>query len=495
MKNIFKKAGLALVLTLSLGACKKQYLETKPTNAVATSDAFSTTKNAWAALNGIHRIMFSQIFGTQVQGGQSGNMLYMDIMGDDVVMNTTSSAGLRSEYQWISHRTPTSAINEYNYSFYYVIITNANMILDNIDNATGTQADKNAIKGEALTFRAWAYYQMVQLFGKRFVAGSPNNGLAVPLVLKSTTAITPRNTVAEVYTQINADIDAAIAALTGYTRLNKSHFDISVAKGIKARIALTQQNWVDAAKFAKEARTGFTLMSNTQYRAGFNDYSNPEWMWASRITSDQTNYFYSFFAYMSNNYNSTVIRTSPKSIFSVLYNRISTTDIRKALWDPTGRSTDFAIPPSGTRYPYFSRKFSVADANLSIGDVPYMRAAEMYLIEAEALARSGDNAGAAAALLPLAVNRDASYKLSTNTGAALIEEIMTQRRIELWGEGFRFYDLKRTNSALDRTGGNHSGTITNGTLQVPAGDIKWEFLIPQEEINIGNGIVVQNPQS
>lgn len=136
----------------------------------------------------------------------------------------------------------------------------------------------------------------------------------------------------------------------------------------------------------------------------------------------------------------------------------------------------------------------MADVNLSIGDVPYMRAAEMYLIEAEALARSGNNSGAADALYPLAINRDPSYVKSTKTGDALIEEIMTQRRVELWGEGFRFYDLKRTNAALNRNGGNHNAAYTNGVMDVPAGDKRWVFLIPQDEINNTNGVVVQNPQ-
>lgn len=495
MKNIFNRGVLALTLMLAASACKKDYLQTAPTNQVATADAFSSITNARAALNGIHRILYSQIFGSQPQGGQSGNMLYMDIMGDDLVMNTTANAGLRSEYQWISHRNPSSTIDEYCYSFYYVIIGNANMIIANIDKATGTDADKNAIKGEALTYRAWAYFQMVQLFGERYVAGGANSGLGVPIVLAPTIDKVPRNTVAEIYTRINTDLDQAIIALGSYTRPNKSDFDIHVAKGIKARVTLTQQNWADAVKYAQAARDGFTLMSNAQYLGGFNDYSNPEWMWASHIQADQTNYFYSFFAYMSANFNSTAIRTSPKSIFSVLYDKISSTDVRKQLWDPTGTNTaKFPIPASGSRYKYMSNKFRVADATLSIGDVPYMRAAEMYLIEAEALARSGNNAGAASVLYTLAVNRDPSYQLSTKTGDALIDEIMTQRRVEQWGEGFRFYDLKRTNSALNRTGGNHNATVANGVLQVPAGDIRWQFLIPQEEINIGNGVVVQNPQ-
>lgn len=494
MKKFINKIVLFAAISAGLASCKKDFLQQSPTDQVATDVAFSTTKNAWAAVNGIHRAMYNQIFGVQSQGGQSGSMLYMDILGEDMVMNTSTNTWLLNEYKWISHRNPSSNMSYYSYMFYYVIIGNANMIIANIDNASGAEADKNAIKGQALTYRAWAYFQMVQLFGDRFVAGQANDGLAVPLVLVPTNEKNKRSTVAEVYNQINTDLDAAIVALTGYTRANKSHLNVNVAKGIKARVALTQQNWPDAIKFAQEARAGFTLMSNAQYMAGFNDYSNPEWIWASRIQSDQTNYFYSFFAYMSANYSSGVIRTSPKSINSALYNTIATTDVRKGLWDPTGTNTAFPIPTStSSRYRYMSRKFRVADVSLSIGDVPYMRAAEMYLIEAEAQARRGGNdALAAQALYTLAVNRNPSYLLSTNTGAALITEIMNQRRVELWGEGFRFYDLKRTNAALDRTGANHNVTIAT-EMNIAANDKMWQFLIPQSEINATNGVVTQNP--
>lgn len=495
MKYIYNKIVLGLLVMITSTACKKEYLETKPTDQVETETAFSTTKNAWAALNGIHRTMFSQIFGVQSQGGQSGNMLYMDILGDDMVFNTSSSTWLLSEYRWISHRDAQSNMLYYNYQFYYVIIGNANMILANIANAEGSESDKAAIRGQALAYRAWAYFQMVQLFGERYVPGGQNNSLAVPLVLEPKDTPTPRNTVAEVYVQINKDIDEAIAALEGYKGANKSHLTVNTAQGIKARIALVQGDWATAATAARAARTGYTLMNNDQYLAGFNNYDNPEWIWASRIQSDQTSYFYSFFAYMSANYSSTVIRTSPKSISSTLYNTISETDVRKGVWDPTGKDVSFPTPTTTSiRAPYMSRKFRVADPSLSIGDVPYMRAAEMYLIEAEALARSGDNAGAAQALYTLAVNRDPEYVLSTTTGEALINEILLQRRVELWGEGFRFYDLKRTNSPLNRNGANHNPSYSNGVLDVPANDSRWQFLIPQDEINFSNGVVVQNPQ-
>src|SRR5690606_20329474 len=135
--------------------------------------------------------------------------------------------------------------------------------------------------------------------------------------------------------------------------------------------------------------------------------------------------------------------------------------------------------PGSLSVPYQSRKFTAAAPGLSLGDVVYMRSAEMYLIEAEARARLGQDGLAAQALLTLNSARDDAYTLSTNTGQALIDEILLYRRLELWGEGFRFLDLKRLNQPLDRLEGisNHPPAVAQ-IFNVPAGDMRWEFLIP-----------------
>lgn len=462
MKKNINKIFIVAAGMLLFGSCKKDVLETSPTDAVSDQAVFTTTTNALAALNGIHRSLYYQ-YSNQDEGGQGSVMINADMMGDDLVLPSTGNGWWNTNYQWSMHRNATGRGNKFYYRFYYKIIGNANQIIANIDKAEGLDVDKKSIKAEALTYRAWAHFQLVQMFAKRYVKGAANTQLGVPLMLKNTTEGQPRATVEEIYTQVLKDLDDAIANFAGTpARKFKSHFDVNVAKGIKARVALTMQNWSLAATLASEARGAYALMSNAQYLGGFNSVSNPEWMWGSLQQEDQTTYFYSFFAYMSANYNSTNIRTAPKLINSSLYNLISATDVRKGLWDPTGTNVTFPVPPSGTRFKYMNRKFLVAGAT-SVGDVPYMRVAEMYLIEAEAKARLGLETGDATqytaarnALFTLVKNRDAAYVLSINSGQALIDEIMVQRRVELWGEGFRFFDLKRLNQALDRTGSNHT---------------------------------------
>jgi len=178
----------------------------------------------------------------------------------------------------------------------------------------------------------------------------------------------------------------------------------------------------------------------------------------------------------------------------VLYDQVPATDIRKELWDPTGAS--IPAPPNGVKVKYGQKKFLVANTSLSIGDVPHMRLAELYLILAEAEARQGMSAAAATHLATLLSARNPSYVESTSTGQDLVDEILIQRRVELWGEGFRFLDLKRTNSPLDRTGANHipqwAWALTGGNFTVAAGAKEWQFLFPQAEINV-NKAIVQNP--
>src|SRR6185503_8110813 len=169
-------AGLAIIFS----SCKKGYLETSPTNQASQDDVFKTTTNAWSAINGIHRSLYIQYNGQQDQGGQSKNMIDMDFLGEDLVSPNTSNGWFIATYRWQSHRNENSASTPFfNFQFYYQIIANANMIIANIDGAAGPDADKKAIKGQALAYRAWSYFQMIQLYGKRFDKSTPNDGLGL----------------------------------------------------------------------------------------------------------------------------------------------------------------------------------------------------------------------------------------------------------------------------------------------------------------------------
>jgi hypothetical protein len=481
------------VFSMIATSCETTYLDTLPTASVDAASAYATTKNAAAAVNGIYRALIVRYLGSQGHSGHPAMMIIMDHMGEDMLHGTTAASWHVGETRWTAHRADVNTMARFPYELYYRVIGNANIAIANIDNAVGPQAERDQLKGEALALRGWAYFNLVQLYGKRYDASAkPNAQLGVPLVLTPTTEGLPRNTVEEVYAQINKDLTQA-ATLLKSTRSFKSHINLEVAKGILARVALTQQNWADAAKYAEEARKGFTLMSETQYQDGFQDISNPEWMWGFDHLEDQSEFFGGYHSYISCNYNSTVIRTYPKVINSLLYNQIPTTDVRSKMWVRTPTAANSIVPPGGVRVPFLNQKFRLpgTPSTSAMGDVPYMRAAEMFLIEAEAKAKLGQDANAAKVLFDLVSKRDAAYKLSTSTGAKLLDEIYFNRRIELWGEGFRFLDLKRLNQPLNRNGANHIASLTV-LYDVPAGDKMWEILIPRREMD-SNKAMVQNP--
>jgi hypothetical protein len=499
MKKIIKYSILLITMSLFLSACEKDFLETQPTNQVADQLAISSTANALKVLNGIHRSLYIRYETTQGNGGIGSHFIHLDCMGEDHVNNRNQ--WFNRVYQWTAGSSDTDFYSRFPYILYYHIIANANIILDGINADTqGTQEERDNLIGQALVYRAFSHYQLVQVYGNRYVPGGGNTQLGVPYKLTNSDEflLQARNTVEEVYQLANDDLDRAILLLDGLARTNKSHISVAVARGLKARIALTQGQYSTAITFAKQARAGFVLMDQATYANGFRDQSEntSEFMWASQIIPDQTDTFANFGAFISRNFSSSAIRGNPRSISSELFNLISATDIRKTLWSEDGSHpnlpSDKEISSRHSRHPYTNQKFLSVSTGDSRMDVPLMRAAEMYLIEAEAEARGGVAAQGAQALFDLIATRDTAYTLSTSTGQALIDEIMIHRRIELWGEGFRFLDLKRLNLPLDRTGGQHTASLTGNVLQVPAGDLRWTWLIPREEIN-ANPNIIQNP--
>lgn len=512
MKNKIYIFMLAGSLMASVG-CKKEFLNTFPTDQVAQTTVFENITNAKLAVNGMYRLLYLQI-SNQSQDGHAAMMLNMDAMGEDLVWSGNTYAYHKPALRWEDHRNAASGLAKYPYMLYYRINSNANMIIDNIDKIEGAEVDKNTIKGEALAMRAWCHFNLVQLYGKRYEAGKQNTQPGIPIVISSDGIDQPRSSVEAVYGQINKDLDVAIALLGNANAMVNTHINLSVAKGIKARVALTMQDWPNAVKYANEARAGKALMTGTEYVDKFTTMDNKEWLWSINQLGDQLPNYGSFYSYIAGNYASAFSRVEPKMINSILFNRLTSTDIRKKLWwdGSAGDKQYFGVrdgntgnPPSGTAYvKYMNRKFMVPDIKSRAGDIPLMRTAELILIEAEALARMGNrDADAAQVLYILAKNRDANYVLSTKTGAALIDEIMFQRRVELWGEGFRFYDLKRTDSDMDRNGTDNPRVSSVSYTTIAFTLFKdrasknnlWEYKIPQDELNTNKAMkpTDQNP--
>lgn len=246
MKKIFKNitlaAAAAVVLTTS---CTKEFLTTAPTSSVAESDIFSTTENSLMAINGIHRYMHEGgSSGTTTsnygKGGYPTFCLILAYMSDDLVW-TYNNVMLQEMASWLNHRNLTHNYDTVNYywKFYYTIINNANKVLSYIDNIPGSENYRQFVKGQALAYRAFAHFQLVQSYAVRYDAAGNNSQPGVIIRTAPSFENLPRATVEEVYAQINKDINEAIECLGKVTdptvKQNKSHIDVWVAKGIKAR--------------------------------------------------------------------------------------------------------------------------------------------------------------------------------------------------------------------------------------------------------------------
>lgn len=502
MKKILYSALVAGSM-LAMPGCKKDYLETKPTDQVDNTSIFTTTANASVALNGVYRYMYERTTttGTNAQGkpGVTGILLGLDHMGEDLHQANATWFTSTGEGNYVAPRTDNHPSNLYYYRTFFRMIGNLNYIIANVDGLEGTQAERNRIKAEALTLRAYSYSYLVQFYGTRYnAAAKPNNQLAVPMPLSPVDSRMPRVSVETIYSQIVKDLDDAIA-LNVTTVPNKTHVNVWGTKGLRARVALTMQDYPNAIKYAKEVVDGnaYPLMSQADYQTGFNNAALSEFMWATMPSTEQGDTFGSFYAQIAYNANTTYQRGTPKRINSALYNLIGANDVRKKMWEPAPTAANFPLPTTAfVRVPFMSRKFSVKTVgDPSLGDFPWMRSAEMHLILAEAYARTGGQDPAAQdALFELVRRRDLTAVKSTNTGQALIDEIMVNRRVELWGEGFRVLDLKRLNLPLDRNAvPNYVATSVNNVMSIPAGDPRFLWLIPRSEIDNNPNIGPQNP--
>ncbi|HZK97326.1 MAG TPA: RagB/SusD family nutrient uptake outer membrane protein [Prolixibacteraceae bacterium] len=500
MKNLIILACL-FVGVYSLSSCSKDYLDTKPTAETATNTIFETTDNAALAINGINKLMTMQYLGSQGFNGEGTiKMYYGNYPGNNFFVNLASwSVIINSDY----HENISSIYLYYPWYYYYMIIGNANSITENIDNAKGIEADKQFIKAQALTFRAYSFLMLSQLYCKRW--SDSNGGASQGLVLRTdiSTGDQALSTLKETYDQIYKDLDDAIALYTssGKTRSKNYDPDKNVAYAVYARAALTRQDYTKAAAMAVSARTGYPLMNNTEYKAGF--YSpNKEWIWSSYGASDETLYFFSYFSYIAYNSSASAVRTYPKCISKELFTKIPATDVRRSLFlDPTGytyttstgvassalKARAFTLFPNlystASAYAYMQFKIGAADLP-GVGNLNHFRSSEMYLIEAEAKYFTSDETGAQQALIALNKDsgRDPSYT-NIKTGASLLSEIKTYREIELWGEGFDWFDLKRWGDNVSRANYANGGNFIT-TLDVnygPAEKNNWVWKIPEKE--------------
>lgn len=546
MKKIINKlfAGSLLAGMMLVSSCAGDYLDTAPTDSTGATDAVGTTANAMKALNGIAKIMTTQhsYFRSGFAGENNIMIQYESYPSENYNYNYYAS-GWSPIFNQEFHTRTNSIYDAYAWYYYYTIAGNANTILANIDNAEGTEAERNFVKASALTFRAYAFEKLVHYYCWRWQ--DSNNGASQGIVLRldESTGGQGYATLAETYAQIYKDLDEAIMLFeqSGMDR-NASQVwmpNINVAHAIYARAALTKQDYTKALTEAKLARQNYPLMSNAEYHAGF---CNPtsEWIFGSFGSAQENNWYWSYGTqYACNGYyaNAAGAANGAGSIGRELINRIPNNDARKALFltedkfpgynfnDGSAMDLGYGIlgmgddekkadalweeaaaycqkmAVSGLEAPYQAGymylggqlKFYVFDTP-GVSYLPFIRSSEMVLVEAEANYFLNDETAARAALVELNATsgRNPEYTCD-KSGEALWNEIMDYRELELWGEGFAWSDYKRWNRDIVRhsfaEGGNAHISVAK---TIPASGVnKWTWDVPlnetdyNDELNLG----------
>jgi hypothetical protein len=124
--------------------------------------------------------MVSQDLGIQGMGGEPGFIIGREAHGDDMTWDTQTWH--QSHLNWTINTKPSSAYNAGVWQTYYQFILNANKIIESLDKNFANSPEPRAkyIRGESLAIRAWAHFQLVQYYAKRYVAGTENTQLGVP---------------------------------------------------------------------------------------------------------------------------------------------------------------------------------------------------------------------------------------------------------------------------------------------------------------------------
>ncbi|EDP71036.1 putative outer membrane protein probably involved in nutrient binding [Flavobacteriales bacterium ALC-1] len=492
-KNVFKFMMVTAIMSVAY-SCEEDFINTEPQGGLITldqlADAAAVNPEIVAGtMDGVYTTTFT--VGTGGTGGHDdfGHKAY-DIFGDmlsgDVALSLSTFGWYRASITELQATQDfTFADNFQVWRHYYRVIKNANIVIATVGGTNSvpeTEVNRH-ILGQALTMRAHSLWYLTQYMSRDYFPDAE----ILPIYDETTPQGQPKSTTNDVFAFIESDLNTAISLLEGYSRPSKTQVNQSVAKATLAYVLASKRNaWPEVAALTADvmATNGATLMSAAEVTGGFNNVATPGWFWGVDITVDiglglvswwgQMDYFsYSYPAFGDS-----------KAIDENLYNAIPADDVRKAQFFTTPGSL-YLMPLDK----FYDPARQPAGSGPMVNDYVYMRQAEMVLLNAEALAKSGQDAPAREMLRSLMELRvpDTSY-LNALSGTALQDEIYLQTRIELWGEGKSYLALKRNQGTVNR-GPNH---LSLTGVPISYDDESLTFEIPEQELQDNIFISTQN---
>lgn len=530
-KKLYKSALLLGTVSFCLSSLTGCIEETEPTT-VATEKQIQESSSATEALLSAMPAYFNTTSESIIDNGwhypfgYGANMYIRDLMTGDMTHSTTTYAA--HFYYWAQNKYQGDGyvFCQYIWNYYYAFVLTANNLIGGVNPESAT-TDQLGYLGAGYAFRALLYLDMARMY--EFLPndktsninddGNDVTNLTVPIVTAEMSQAdaqnNPRATRHEMYDFILSDLDKAeqyIANLTDYQ--SNTLPDIACVYGLKARLYMWVEDYANAQKYARLAIDNSRVSPMTKddclnYTTGFNDIS--KWMWGSQLTSEDSSVKTGIINWVSWLSNQTTFGYTGSStgLYTVMdkkmYERISDTDFRKLEFKaPAGSALDgqnIYIPSlalNASNMPdYVSLKFRPAQGNAddyTVGAAtayPVMRVEEMYFIEAEAAAHQNAATGKQLLETFMKANRDESYSCRASSTDDVVEEIVFQKRVELWGEGQTFFDIKRLNYSVTRgyEGTNWYSLVRLNTTGRPA----WmNIVLIRTEANNNSALVGWN---
>lgn len=454
-----KKLSIILVAVLGIftfSSCE-DFLDMKPTNQLASSEAIKTAADAQVFMNGIMtRLSSSNLYGLNL-------FLYADAKGGDL---TIFSQGRGSDGLYSFNHNPNSGSYSGFWTTSYNTILQLNNLIDNIAKleAEGASEDFGDMKGQALTIRALVYFNLVKIYGLPYTQYSPTQSLGVPKVLEvlDASALPGRATVAENYEHIIADLNEGAKTITKTVSTSTNGYPTYWAnRAIAARVYEAKGDHTNALAAAKEVIDSkkYSLYSNEDWVDSWSEQFGDESIFELQmLVNENALTTGSIGAYYSriHHYSSKVGGYFAASDYWLERMSEDPEDIRWGVmaYDENSESYDkkeFAGKGDrlGCSYKYFGGVDMPGDGkdDCAACNVKVVRLSEMYLIAAEASLALGKADDAAEYLNAI---RKRSPNLEPATASTVtVEMILNEKSKEFFQEGVRYWDRLRHGEVIE----------------------------------------------
>lgn len=432
---------LLLLLCMVIG-CKKFIEVEAPPTSITSGAVFDKESTATAAVLSIYsRIMQSSSF---LSGGYNGLSYMSGLLSDEFVNYANASANMEMATNSLQEGSPiVTTIWRQCYRYIY----DANAILEGLEKSPSiSEAVKAQLAAEAKFIRAWCYFHLINFYGE------------VPLLLTTDytqNASAARSKVSDVYSQVISDLLSAQADLpTGYlsatntSTTERTRPNRFAATALLSRVYLYTENYQGAETEATKVLTNKPSYDTTSLLQVFNKNS-AEAIWQLMPNATGVNTFEA----------PGYVLTATPAPASTTGRNTALTDQLMASFEPGDRRSNTWIGSfaAGGKTYYYPNKYKVYLTGQPVTEyLMVFRVSDLYLIRAEASVKQSkvDEGLAdlnvlrrrARALPTILVPSPLPDLVGLNKDQALAA-IEHERRAELFAEGHRWYDLKRTNRA------------------------------------------------